>query len=306
MSRGHHVMTPCIGSGSCKKSIPSRYTQKSVDVFNSTPLAILHATMRHFRLLPLDILVTWECEIENVFPHLSTWWSKEQLWSAWNIKLLAKTWNPPKFPTRVTSMVYCSMRSPQFKPFQETFPSVLLHKPCIDFKFFLQKILVALAFIRCESWDFDGFSPPRWKQAIKNSRLEQRSRKNCMKNCASENLCAEERKFVVSFFCTNRAPISTVLDLAFMCCDFSMGFLHHVESKRSKTFVRNRDPRKTSWKLHEKLCFGKPLCRRTEICSMSLYHLPYIYHLWDPLCKHHHLEASEFLSHPSCHSSSYI
>ena len=41
--------------------IKARYTQKGDDVFDSTTLAILNATMRHgfdFRLLPLDILVT--------------------------------------------------------------------------------------------------------------------------------------------------------------------------------------------------------------------------------------------------------
>ena len=43
-----------------------------------------------FRLLPVNILVTRECEIENIFPHLSTRRSKEQLWPAWNIKLSAK------------------------------------------------------------------------------------------------------------------------------------------------------------------------------------------------------------------------
>ena len=41
--------------------IKARYTRKGDDVFDSTTLAILYATMRHgfdFRLLPLDILVT--------------------------------------------------------------------------------------------------------------------------------------------------------------------------------------------------------------------------------------------------------
>ena len=55
-----HGMTPCIGSGSCEIS--------SDGVFNSTSLAILNVTMRScfdFLLLPLDILVTRECEIEK-------------------------------------------------------------------------------------------------------------------------------------------------------------------------------------------------------------------------------------------------
>jgi hypothetical protein len=59
------------------------------DVFNLTPLAIHNATMRRefdFHLLPLGTLVTQECEIENIFPHLSTQRSKEQLSQAWNIK----------------------------------------------------------------------------------------------------------------------------------------------------------------------------------------------------------------------------
>jgi hypothetical protein len=51
--------------------VKARFTRKSDDVFNLTPLAILNAKMRRgfdFRLLPLDILVTRECEIENIFP----------------------------------------------------------------------------------------------------------------------------------------------------------------------------------------------------------------------------------------------
>jgi hypothetical protein len=48
--------------------IKARYTRKSDNIFNSTPLAILSATMRlrnDFRLLPLDILVTRECMIKH-------------------------------------------------------------------------------------------------------------------------------------------------------------------------------------------------------------------------------------------------
>ncbi len=69
--------------------VKARFTRKSDDVFNLTPLAILNARMRRgfdFRLLPLDILVTRECEIENIFPHLSTRINKVQLSQAWNIK----------------------------------------------------------------------------------------------------------------------------------------------------------------------------------------------------------------------------
>ena len=81
-------------------------------VFNSTPVAILSATMRlrnDFRLLPLDILVTQECMSENIFPHLTTRQSKGDFFHAWNIKLSTKTWNRLKFSTRVISKVYCSM-----------------------------------------------------------------------------------------------------------------------------------------------------------------------------------------------------
>ena len=73
---------------------------------------ILSATMRlqnDFRLLPLDILVTRECKIENIFPRLTTRESKWDFFHAWNIKLLTKTWNRQKFSHRVISMVYCSM-----------------------------------------------------------------------------------------------------------------------------------------------------------------------------------------------------
>jgi hypothetical protein len=125
MSSGHG-MTPCIGSGSCKNSLPpvshkwkSRRDTCGRAITSSTwHLSQFNATMRRgfdFRLLPLEILVTRECEIENIFPHLSTRRSKEQLWPAWNIKLLAKTWNRRKFLTRVTSKVYCSMYNTSWK-----------------------------------------------------------------------------------------------------------------------------------------------------------------------------------------------
>ena len=94
--------------------IKARCTQESNGVFNLIPLA-LSATRRcdfDFHLLPLDILMTLECMIENIFPHLTTWQSKGVYYQAWNIKLSAKTWNRLKFPTRVISMVYCSMGFP--------------------------------------------------------------------------------------------------------------------------------------------------------------------------------------------------
>ncbi len=81
--------------------IKARYTRKGDDVFDSTTLAILNATMRHgfdFRLLPLDILVTWECEIENNIPHLSTRHIKENktlsyLWLRWEPTLhISRKW----------------------------------------------------------------------------------------------------------------------------------------------------------------------------------------------------------------------
>jgi hypothetical protein len=68
--------------------------RESDDIFNWTSLAILSATMRRgfdFCLLPFDILMTRECMIENIFPHLTTWQSKGDFWPAWNIKQLAKT-----------------------------------------------------------------------------------------------------------------------------------------------------------------------------------------------------------------------
>ena len=61
-----------------------------------------------FCLLPLDILVTLECMFENISSSHNT--AKQRIfYQAWNIKLLAKTWNWLKFPSRVISMVYCSM-----------------------------------------------------------------------------------------------------------------------------------------------------------------------------------------------------
>ena len=59
--------------------IKARYMRESNGVFTSTSLASLSATMRSgfdFRLLPLNILMTQECEIENIFPHLSMRQSK--------------------------------------------------------------------------------------------------------------------------------------------------------------------------------------------------------------------------------------
>jgi hypothetical protein len=54
---------------------------------------------------PLGISRNSQCMIENIFPRaLSGVFSQ-----AWNIKSSTKTWNRPKFSTRVTSMVYCSM-----------------------------------------------------------------------------------------------------------------------------------------------------------------------------------------------------
>ncbi len=92
--------------------IKVRCMRESDDVFTLTPLESLSATMRHdftFCLLPLDILVTRECMIENIFPHLTTRQSKGDFFHAWNIKLSTKTWNQLKFSTRVISKVYCSM-----------------------------------------------------------------------------------------------------------------------------------------------------------------------------------------------------
>jgi hypothetical protein len=74
--------------------IKARCPRESDGIFNWTSLAILSATMRRgfdFCLLLFDILMTQECMIENIFPHLTTWQSKGDFWSAWNIKQLAKT-----------------------------------------------------------------------------------------------------------------------------------------------------------------------------------------------------------------------
>jgi hypothetical protein len=62
-----------------QEKIKARNTRKSDNIFNSTPLAIFSAKMRlqnGFRLLPLDILMTREFMIENIFPHLTTRQSK--------------------------------------------------------------------------------------------------------------------------------------------------------------------------------------------------------------------------------------
>jgi hypothetical protein len=78
-----------------RMKIKARNNRKRNDVFNSTPLAILSATRRRWN----DFCSTFswrKCEIENIFPHLSTrrskgdffthrtsnsWWKLEINWS---------------------------------------------------------------------------------------------------------------------------------------------------------------------------------------------------------------------------------
>ena len=135
----------------------------------------------------MDILVTRECEIENIFPHFSTWQSKEQLWPAWNIKLLAKTWNRPKFSHHVISMVYYK--------FQIIW----------DFWVFLKKLRGFLTFEKTRSLSINNESATKTRGFLFDllgsmNCLHEKTLRVFSKRLRTESFVSKDLKFVVLFY----------------------------------------------------------------------------------------------------------